>query len=177
MHIEYLISGDNFLWVLGSFCALNRMPSDPDLLHKAYLSPYSTVTVVQGARASGFKINRKKFRVAQLEQFPLPCLVVVRSAPVPADSAKEVPNGNDSNAQTPPTKIRRKLWRSGSSVWLGRRPSAPGSTSSSCSANAIRCLPPNMRQESKPSRACRWNPNSKRAATATSPTACSPASA
>ena len=86
------VSQSGCLWALGSFCALNRIPFDPELLLKRFPPPYSFETLIQAARALGFKIHNKACSVPDIGRQPLPCLAAVH-APVEETSASQEDNG------------------------------------------------------------------------------------
>lgn len=74
------LEGPALLWALGSFCALNRIPFDPDLLRRRFPPPYTAATLIQAARALGFKIRGKTCTADKITAQHLPCLAVVHSA-------------------------------------------------------------------------------------------------
>ena len=74
----YAFSTEDLVWAMGSFCALNRKPFDPELLVRQFPPPYSADSLVHAARALGFRIKRKEYRAETLGALSLPCLVVLR---------------------------------------------------------------------------------------------------
>lgn len=84
------LDGPDLLWALGSFCALNRIPFDSELLLKRFPPPYSSEILIHAARALGFKIRGKTCAAKEIGRQHLPCLVVIHG---PADDSegKETP--------------------------------------------------------------------------------------
>jgi len=75
-----VFSIEDFVWALGSFCALNRKPFDAALLVKQFPPPYTADSFDHAARALGFKIRRSDCDFAQLAKLNLPCLAIVNEA-------------------------------------------------------------------------------------------------
>lgn len=72
------IGREEFIWALGSFCALNRIPFAPDLVLKEFAPPYTAQSLVQAVRALGFKIRETACQAAALPKLKLPCLALMR---------------------------------------------------------------------------------------------------
>lgn len=87
------IRRDEFVWALGSFCALNRIPFAPELVLKEFPPPYTTDSVVQAVRALSFKIREMACNVSTLAKLQFPCLALLRhtlgAAESPATNAGE----------------------------------------------------------------------------------------
>ncbi|MGO9446894.1 MAG: peptidase domain-containing ABC transporter [Thiobacillaceae bacterium] len=62
---------------MGSFCALNRKPFDPELLVRQFPPPYSADSLVHAARALGFRIKRKDCTAPAVSGLSLPSLVLL----------------------------------------------------------------------------------------------------
>lgn len=92
---SYPFSTEDFLWTLGSFCALNRKPFDPDLLVRQFPPPYHTETLIRAARELGFRIKRSEVGADAVAQLSLPCLVLLKEDVTPAATVS--PN----NAEVP----------------------------------------------------------------------------
>lgn len=75
---------------MGSFCALNRKPFDPELLVRQFPPPYGADSLVHAARALGFRIKRKECDAETLGSLSLPCLVVLREKAPAGTGASEV---------------------------------------------------------------------------------------
>ena len=93
----HVFTTDDIVWVIGSFCALNRKPFDAGLLIKQFPPPYSSGSFIHAARALGFKIKRRDCDSAELASLNFPCLVILNEtepaqAPdvVPTDIAENV---------------------------------------------------------------------------------------
>ena len=56
----------DFVWALGSFCALHRKAFDPTLLLKQFPEPHTPDTVIHAARALGFRIKRGNWMASAL---------------------------------------------------------------------------------------------------------------
>jgi len=75
---SYAFTTEDLVWVMGSFCALNRKPFDAELLVRNFPPPYSADSLVHAARALGFRIKRKENTAESIGTLNLPCLVVLR---------------------------------------------------------------------------------------------------
>lgn len=69
----------DFIWSLGSICALRRIPFDPQLLMRQFPPPYGEDALIRAARALGFRIGRRALAATSLKETRLPCLVVMRA--------------------------------------------------------------------------------------------------
>jgi ATP-binding cassette, subfamily B, bacterial HlyB/CyaB len=67
-----------FVWALGSACALNRIPFDADLTLRQHPSPHTEATLITAARSLGFRIRALQVKPAKLAKLHLPCLVVLK---------------------------------------------------------------------------------------------------
>lgn len=74
---SYAFTTEDLVWVMGSCCAINRKPFDPDLLIRQFPPPYSADSLIHAARALGFRIKRKECASETLSSLNLPCLVVL----------------------------------------------------------------------------------------------------
>ena len=68
---------EDVIWVMGSFCALNRKPFDAELLVKQFPPPYTSDSFIHAARALGFRIKRQDGDSVALAKLNLPCLAVM----------------------------------------------------------------------------------------------------
>jgi subfamily B ATP-binding cassette protein HlyB/CyaB len=75
---SYSFSIEDIVWVMGSFCALNRMPFDAELLVRQFPPPYSSDSLIHAARALGFRIKRHDS--AAMGNLNLPCMIVLAEA-------------------------------------------------------------------------------------------------
>jgi subfamily B ATP-binding cassette protein HlyB/CyaB len=71
--VTHAFTTADIVWVMGSFCALNRKPFDAELLVKQFPPPYTSDSFIHAARALGFKIKRRDCNSAELSKFNLPC--------------------------------------------------------------------------------------------------------
>jgi subfamily B ATP-binding cassette protein HlyB/CyaB len=81
--VTHAFTTEDIVWVMGSFCALNRKPFDAELLVKQFPPPYTSDSFIHAARALGFKIKRRDCNSAELSKFNLPCLAVLSEAASP----------------------------------------------------------------------------------------------
>ncbi|MHB1677388.1 MAG: peptidase domain-containing ABC transporter [Sulfuriferula sp.] len=82
--LTHHFSVEDLVWVMGSFCALNRKPFDPELLLKQFPPPYTSDSLIHAARALGFRIKRQEGDGALVTHLNLPCMAVLyeENAPV-----------------------------------------------------------------------------------------------
>jgi subfamily B ATP-binding cassette protein HlyB/CyaB len=86
-----------FVWALGSYCALHRKPFDPNLLLQQYPAPHSAESLIRAARAFGFRIQQRRCSFEALLSLPMPCLAVLKRSRTEPTSLEEA-SGTD-----PPT--------------------------------------------------------------------------
>lgn len=79
---RWQIDPAHLVWALGSLCALNRVPFDPELVLKQFPPPYTTDTLIHAARALGFRIKLVHRGLQTLVDATMPCLALL--APTPA---------------------------------------------------------------------------------------------
>ena len=77
---HFLLTVEDVVWAMGSFCALNRIPFDPEMLVRQYPPPYSSDTIVHSARSLGFRIRRIDGDSSVPARLHLPCLVLLDEA-------------------------------------------------------------------------------------------------
>lgn len=65
---------------MGSLCALNRIPLDPELLLKQFPPPHTTDTLIHAVRALGFRIKLKHSQASSLGDMALPSLALLSPA-------------------------------------------------------------------------------------------------
>jgi len=99
----YTFSAQDIVWVMGSFCALNRKPFDAELLVKQFPPPYTADSFVHAARALGFRIKRRDCDSAALLKLSLPCLAILNEAEPSANPAAQP---DEPAAETSPHKYR-----------------------------------------------------------------------
>lgn len=76
--MQHAFGIEDIVWVMGSFCALNRKPFDVELLIKQFPPPYTSDSFVHAARALGFKIKRRDCNAGAVEKLNFPCMVVLK---------------------------------------------------------------------------------------------------
>ncbi len=72
------IAREDFLWLLGSLCALRRQPFDPDLTAKDFPPPLSRLSLHEAARRLGFKTGRIALAGLDWQRLPLPAIAFCR---------------------------------------------------------------------------------------------------
>ena len=79
------LSGDAFVWLLGSLCQLSRIPFDPALLIQRFPAPHSTLQVVDAAKSLGFRTGDFDISRKRVQQASVPCVAFLKGeACVPA---------------------------------------------------------------------------------------------
>ena len=79
MSERFSIAIKDFVWALGSACALNRKPFDPNLLLQQIPPPYTADSIVEAARALGLRVKRLDCDLDRLATLTLPCLALLRA--------------------------------------------------------------------------------------------------
>jgi subfamily B ATP-binding cassette protein HlyB/CyaB len=74
------ITADGFLWALGAFCSLNRIPFDQNLILRQYPPPYTQASLQQALKSLGFRASLKKTTPRKLPADVFPCLAVMKAA-------------------------------------------------------------------------------------------------
>jgi ATP-binding cassette, subfamily B, bacterial HlyB/CyaB len=77
---RWILETREFVWALGSYCALHRKPFDAGLLLQQYPVPHSSDSLITAARALGFRIRLRHCSTPALASFQMPCLVVLAAA-------------------------------------------------------------------------------------------------
>jgi ATP-binding cassette, subfamily B, bacterial HlyB/CyaB len=83
-----------FVWALGSYCALHRKPFDPNLLLQQHPAPHSSDSLIHAARALGFRIQQRRRAPDALGSLAMPCLVVLKAAREDSRDSKELSTGD-----------------------------------------------------------------------------------
>jgi ATP-binding cassette, subfamily B, bacterial HlyB/CyaB len=81
------LSGQDFMWVLGSLCQLYRIPFAPALLLQQFPPPYGRDTLLGAAKALDFKVGERTVSAKELAALPLPCVMFLRLAAADAGAA------------------------------------------------------------------------------------------
>lgn len=105
------LSGEDFVWVLGSLCQLHRIPLDPALLQHQFPPPYDRTAILDAARTLDFRVGEKTVIAKELATLPFPCLAFVkpvseRAVPAePADPAETLPLQEDPEFHAKPALL------------------------------------------------------------------------
>src|SRR3954470_21156239 len=75
------VSAEHFVWLLGGLARLNRLPFDAALLLQQFPPPYASHTLIEAARALGFKSASTTIAPGKLGEVPLPAIGFLRAAP------------------------------------------------------------------------------------------------
>jgi subfamily B ATP-binding cassette protein HlyB/CyaB len=89
---RFSIQTPEFVWALGSYCALHRKPFDANLLLQQHPAPHSSDSLISAARALDFRIQQRRYAFDSLGSLAMPCLVVLK--PTPSD----IPVPNEGSA-------------------------------------------------------------------------------
>lgn len=76
-NLHRIIGADDFIWALGSLCALNRVPFDAKLLLSQFPLPLSTESMIHGIRHLGFKSKQIQVKCDKLSTMAFPCLALM----------------------------------------------------------------------------------------------------
>jgi len=76
---QWVLSSEEFVWSVGSFCALSRIPFDHNLLLQQYSPPYTTDSLIKAMRDLGFKCKIHASPVKKLDKLTLPFLAVMKN--------------------------------------------------------------------------------------------------
>jgi subfamily B ATP-binding cassette protein HlyB/CyaB len=90
---RFVLDPADFVWALGSLCALNKVPFDAELLLKQFPPPYTTDTLIHAARALGFRIKFQPRDASTFGETATPCVALL--APV------RVSTGEADDTETP----------------------------------------------------------------------------
>ena len=74
---RYALQLHDLVWAMGSFCALNRKPFDPELLIQQFPPPYTSDSLINAARGIGLRIKRVDCAGSELSSLSLPCLILL----------------------------------------------------------------------------------------------------
>ena len=102
---RYLLDPADFVWALGSLCALNKVPFDAELLLKQFPPPYTTDTMIHAARALGFRIKSRQLGANAFTEVATPCVALL----APAQAAEEEADGDKVDAPEPQQSPRAGL--------------------------------------------------------------------
>ena len=78
MRLQSELDRDHWLWLLGSFCRLSRVPFHAELVLQQFPPPHSSVTLREAAHALGFKTAERPL-TSDLATLGFPCLGFLKS--------------------------------------------------------------------------------------------------
>ena len=76
-----ILSPESFVWGLQGMCQLHRIPFAPNLVLQQIPPPYSLAALQRATESLGLKAGVRDLKASELTRQPLPCLVVLNSAP------------------------------------------------------------------------------------------------
>ena len=83
--MQRALTREDFVWLAGSLCQLNRIPFDPQLLLQRFPAPHSVRQLIEAAASLGFKTGELLRKAGSLGEARLPCVGFLKSdAPRPA---------------------------------------------------------------------------------------------
>jgi len=85
---------DQMLWLLGSLCQMHRVPFDSKLVLQNYPPPYSETTLIEAAKALGFRLGAAIFEPAIFKKSTAACISFLKPG-IPA-------NGDPASDANPP---------------------------------------------------------------------------
>lgn len=74
----FLLSSDEFIWGLGSLCALNRVAFDPKLVLNQFPLPHTNDSFIRAIRHIGFKSKQISCVPHKLQNLSFPCFAFVK---------------------------------------------------------------------------------------------------
>ncbi len=72
------LESDQILWLLGSLCGVKRVPFDAKLILQKYPPPHTEITLVEAARALGFRLGAAVMDRPMLDKLSGPCITIMR---------------------------------------------------------------------------------------------------
>ncbi len=77
---DHILLPDEFIWAVGSICALNRIAFDPELILNQFPLPLSMDSLIRAIRHMGFKSKTLSRKPHQLKKLSFPCFALVSSS-------------------------------------------------------------------------------------------------
>src|SRR5262245_5414645 len=68
------LARDEFVWLLGSLCQLNRIPFDQNLLIQRFPAPHGFRQFIEALRSLGFKTGENRLARKSIEAASFPCV-------------------------------------------------------------------------------------------------------
>jgi subfamily B ATP-binding cassette protein HlyB/CyaB len=85
MGVEFQFRREEVVWLLGSLSQIQRIPFDPALILQQFPPPYTLVTLIEAARALGFRTGESATPCgAAFAKLRFPCVAFLRAEAVPA---------------------------------------------------------------------------------------------
>ena len=72
--MQGVLTRENFVWLAGSLCQLNRVPFDPGLLLQRFPAPHSVGQFIEAARALGLRTGEARLASDHLKSLREPCV-------------------------------------------------------------------------------------------------------
>ena len=78
MHSQF--RREDVVWLLGSLCQVQRIAFDPALVLQQFPPPYSPITLIEAARALGFRMGESATPAgAAFAKLRFPCIAFLRA--------------------------------------------------------------------------------------------------
>ena len=77
--MQGVLTREDFIWLAGSLCQLNRVPFDPALLLQRFPAPHSRDQFIEAARALGLKTGETPVRNGELKSLRQPCIAFLKA--------------------------------------------------------------------------------------------------
>ncbi|HXJ08868.1 MAG TPA: hypothetical protein VNH12_05125, partial [Burkholderiales bacterium] len=74
------LSAEQMIWLLGSLCRIHRVPFDAALLLQQFPPPYGRESLIEAARALGFKAGETTLSAPRLREAPLPLIAFLKDS-------------------------------------------------------------------------------------------------
>jgi subfamily B ATP-binding cassette protein HlyB/CyaB len=68
------VSGQDFIWLIGSLCQINRIPFDPQLILQRFPAPHTLRQFIETAQSLGFKTGETAIKRGSVAGFRFPCV-------------------------------------------------------------------------------------------------------
>lgn len=73
----YTFAPEEFVWAMGSMCALNRIAFDPQLMLNQFPLPLTLDSLIQAMRLMGFKCKNTHVNIERFSSLSFPCFALV----------------------------------------------------------------------------------------------------
>jgi ATP-binding cassette, subfamily B, bacterial HlyB/CyaB len=111
------VAAQDLLWVLGSLCALHRLPFAAELVAREFPPPCTDATLVAAARALKLRIRSTRLKPHDAERMTFPLVVAINTTPSPDDRPPEAPaDGLGLGIVTAAASDKVVLFKAGSNV-------------------------------------------------------------